>query len=121
MARDSKARMSKALDALIGTSEATEQEQAPAQAPAQVLAQVSAQALVQEGAQGLAQVEPPIANIPAPREQWVRFHFWGPVRLKEWTRRQAAALGVPEAEVLRHALEWYAAKGPLTKDGDSDA
>lgn len=117
MARDSKARMSKALDALIGTSEAAEQEQASAQ----VLAQVSAQALVQEGAQGLAQVEPPIANIPAPREQWVRFHFWGPVRLKEWTRRQAAALGVPEAEVLRHALEWYAAKGPLTKDGDSDA
>lgn len=109
MARDSKARMSKALDALIGTSEAAEQEQAPAQAPAQALAQVP------------AQVEPPIANIPAPREQWVRFHFWGPVRLKEWTRRQAAALGVPEAEVLRHALEWYAAKGPLTKDGDSDA
>lgn len=109
MARDSKARMSKALDALIGTSEAAEQEQAPAQAPAQALAQ------------GPAQVEPPIANIPAPREQWVRFHFWGPVRLKEWTRRQAAALGVPEAEVFRHALEWYAAKGPLTKDGDSDA
>lgn len=109
MARDSKARMSKALDALIGTSEAAEQEQAPAQAPAQALAQVP------------AQVEPPIANIPAPREQWVRFHFWGPVRLKEWTRRQAAALGVPEAEVLRHALEWYAAKGPLTKGGDSDA
>ena len=109
MARDSKARMSKALDALIGTSEAAEQEQAPAQAPAQALAQVP------------AQVEPPIATIPAPREQWVRFHFWGPVRLKEWTRRQAAALGVPEAEVLRHALEWYAAKGPLTKDGDSDA
>ncbi len=109
MARDSKARMSKALDALIGTSEAAEQEQAPAQAPAQALAQVP------------AQVEPPIANIPAPREQWVRFHFWGPVRLKEWTRRQAAALGVPEAEVFRHALEWYAAKGPLTKDGDSDA
>lgn len=109
MARDSKARMSKALDALIGTSEAAEQEQAPAQAPAQALAQVP------------AQVEPPIANIPAPREQWVRFHFWGPVRLKEWTRRQAAALGVPEAEVLRHALEWYAAKGPLSKGGDSDA
>lgn len=109
MARDSKARMSKALDALIGTSEAAEQEQAPAQAPAQALAQVP------------AQVEPPIANIPAPREQWVRFHFWGPVRLKEWTRRQAAALGVPEAEVFRHALEWYAAKGPLTKGGDSDA
>ena len=109
MARDSKARMSKALDALIGTSEAAEQEQAPAQAPAQALAQ------------GPAQVEPPIANIPAPREQWVRFHFWGPVRLKEWTRRQAAALGVPEAEVLRHALEWYAAKGPLSKGGDSDA
>lgn len=122
MARDRKARMSDALDALIGGADAAEQttEQEPAQEIVQDVARVPAQGVAQGKAPASAQAEPP-ADIPAPKEKWVRFHFWGPARLKEWTRRQAEALGVPEAEVLRHALEWYTAKGPLAEGGGGDA
>lgn len=141
MAKRRKARMSAALDAMIGP-EAEDVAQVPAQDVAQVPAQDIAQdvakhapqapedvaqKIAQVPAQGAAQTPAQaythapaqdIAQVPAPaaREKWVRFHFWGPKRLKVWMQRKAEERGIPEAELLRHALEWYVTQGPLAGD-----
>lgn len=118
MAKRRKARMSAALDAMIGP-EAEDVAQVPAQdvaqVPAQGAAQIPAQAYTHAPAQDIAQ-PPAQAPAPAAREKWVRFHFWGPERLKVWMQRKAEERGVPEAELLRHALEWYVTYGPLAGD-----
>ena len=117
-----KARLNAAMDKLLGASD-TKPEGTPAQVTAQQPAQNSvptqvqrpAQEQVQDGVQEQPQAQKhvPASNLPTPKEKQVRFHFWGPKSLKSWVADMAAERQVPEAEILRFALEWFKQNGPL--------
>ncbi len=82
--------------------------QSPAQPVVQPYAQDPAQQVVQVPAQEAAQTE-----LPQRPERKVRLHCWIPERLKNYIADIAEELGVSEAEIVRHMVEFYRRHGPI--------